>query len=125
MCDDVKKLKKAKDLYLRGFCNEYIKRRTGISIQQLLKILSIDGITYTKSDIVEYQISYIRQKYTTREIVQAFQKIQNDRSDFYKKSRKKHVECLGCGFGQFDIVFYTLLGNDLYKSLCIKSIENM
>lgn len=121
----MKKLKKAKDLYLRGFCNEYIKRRTGISIQQLLKILSIDGITYTKSDIVEYQISYIRQKYTTREIVQAFQKIQNDRSDFYKKSRKKHVECLGCGFGQFDIVFYTLLGNDLYKSLCIKSIENM
>lgn len=111
------KLEKAKDLYLRGFCGEYIKRRTDISIQQLLKTLRSSGEVFTKQDIINYQIDYIRRKYTTDEIISAY-KGMSERYPVIEKAQKgRHIECLGCGFGPYAVVFSTLLGDDVYKKL--------
>lgn len=111
------KLEKAENLYLRGFCGEYIKRRTGISIQQLLKRLLANNITYTKQDIVNYQINYIRSKYTISEIENAYKMISRKYASLEKSAKGKHIECLGCGFGQYPDVFTALLGVERYKEL--------
>lgn len=111
------KLMRANDLYLRGFCGEYIKRRTGVSIQQLLKTMRSRGVTYMKSDIVNYQIDYIRAKYSTDDIIKAYEYISKKYENLEKAAHGKHIECLGCGFGQHAIVFRTLLGDDVYKTL--------
>ena len=66
------KLNKAKDLYLRGFNGEYIKRRTGISMQSLLKQLRAAGETFTKADIISYQVAYISGKYGVADVEVAY-----------------------------------------------------
>lgn len=108
---------KAVDFYLRGFNGQYIKRRTGISIQSLLKQLLSNGVRYTKSDIVEYQIKYIRNKFSADDIKAAYIEISRKHADLYKASKGKHIECLGCGFGDYPKVFRALLGEDAYRQL--------
>lgn len=112
--------KKAEEFYLRGFGSEYIKRRTGVSMQKLLKYLLNNGIKYTKSDIVEYQIAYIREHYSIDEIITNYEMISQKYPNLEKASRGRHVECLGCGFGQYPLVFRKLLGEDVYKDLRVK-----
>ena len=111
------KLEKAEKLYLRGFCGEYIRRRTGMSIQQLLKQLLSNGVTYTKTDIVKYQVAYIQSHYTIEDIEAAYRHISVTYENLEKASRGKHIECLGCGFGQHAVVFSQLLGEERYKEL--------
>lgn len=113
----MEKLKKAEELYLRGFCGEYIKRRTGVSIQSLLKQLLSQGIRYDKSDIVNYQIGYIQNHYTKDEVEQAYRDISKKYPVLDKVAHGKHIECLGCGFGQYSKVFSVILGQERYKAL--------
>lgn len=112
--------KKAEEFYLRGFCGEYIKRRTGVSIQRLLKHLLAQGVTYTKADIVAYQIDYIQQRYTVDDVKSAYCQISEKYPDLSKASHGKHVECLGCGFGEYPKVFSALLGAHVYKDLRVQ-----
>lgn len=109
--------KKAEELYLRGFCGEYIKRRTGVSVQRLLKSLLSHGVKYTQKDIIHYQIDYIRQKYTSDDIIAAYRDISSRYPVLEKVAKGKHIECLGCGFGKYAVVFSELLGEDVYRKL--------
>lgn len=113
------KLDKAKDLYLRGFNSKYIKRRTDISMQSLLKQLLSAGEVYTKDDIITYQIRYIRSKYTNADIESAYHEILSKYSNKeLDRAKKGHtIECLGCGFGDYPKVFRELLGLDRYNKL--------
>lgn len=114
------KFDKAVVFYLRGFGSAYIKRRTGISMQSLLKQLLAKGIKYTKEDIVRYQIEYIKSKFSTDEIVEAYCDISKRYPNLEQARRGRHIECLGCGFGDYPKVFRALLGLDVYKSLVSK-----
>lgn len=111
------KLMQANDLYLRGFRGEYIKQHTGISIQQLLKRLKSHGITYTKQDIVNYQIAYIKARYSVSEIIQEYERISEVYADLDKAAHSKQIKCLGCEFGRHAVVFRALLGNKAYTEL--------
>lgn len=109
--------KKAEEFYLRGFRGEYIKRRTGVSIQQLLKYLLKNGVKYTKDDIVEYQFDYIRQHYNSDDVKKAYRLMSQKFDNLDKAAHAKKIECLGCCFGQHARVFSKLLGKDEYKKL--------
>lgn len=111
------KLKKAEDLYLRGFKSEYIKRRTNISIQSLLKQLLSQNIKYTKEDIIKYQIEYIRNKYTVDDVINAYIKISETFDNLEKASQRKEIICLGCCFGQYGKVFRDIIGVDKYNEI--------
>lgn len=111
------KFEKAKDFYLRGFRGDFIKKRTGISVQQLLKRLLSNGVKYTKDDIVKYQIDYIKHHYNNEDIKKAYRLISQNFDNLDKASHAKRIECLGCCFGQHARVFSKLLGNDEYKRL--------
>lgn len=111
------KLDKAEEFYLRGFGSEYIKRRTGISMQSLLKQLRAMGKVYSKDDIVSYQVDYIRAHYTQDDVVNAYRMISSKYPDLERARRGRHVECLGCGFGDYPKVFRAILGDAAYKSL--------
>ena len=111
------KFDKAVDFYLRGFNGQYIKRRTDISIQSLLKTLKAQGIVYSKSDIVRYQVSYIKSHFSRDEIIREYKRISQKYPDLYKAGHSKKIECLGCGFGQHAKVFRILLGDDVYNEL--------
>lgn len=111
------KLEKATDLYLRGFNSQYIKRRTDISMQSLLKQLLAKGIKYTKDDIFSYQVQYIRSHYTDADIMDGYRQIITQYKDPTNAKRGRNVECLGCAFGDYVRVFKALLGNDAYKAL--------
>lgn len=109
--------KRAEEFYLRGFGSEYIKRRTGISLQKLTKKLASEGVKYSKDDIAKYQIAYIRVRYTIDDIKKAYRYVSEKYANLEKASRGKHIECLGCGFGQLAVVFTALLGESEYKAL--------
>lgn len=109
--------KKAEVLYLRGFCGEYIKRRTGVSVQSLLKTLKSNGVTYTKHDIEAYQELYIRGRYTCEDVEAAYRMISKKYADLDKASRGRHIECLGCGFGSYRKLFEKILGKERYAEL--------
>jgi hypothetical protein len=109
--------KRAEEFYLRGFRSEYIKRRTGVSTQRLLKYLLKNGVKYTKDDIVSYQINYIRCHFTTDEIKDAYRRMSEKFDNLDKAAHSKKIECLGCGFGQHARVFSELLGKNSYKIL--------
>lgn len=111
------KLEKATDLYLRGFNGKYIKRRTNISIQSLLKQLKANGISYTKSDIINYQIQYIQSHYTIDDVKQAYIDMSKKHQYLYEAQKHKQIICLGCCFGDYSKVMTLLLGADVYKSL--------
>lgn len=111
------KLKKAEEFYLRGFGSQYIKRRTGISIQSLLKQLLSKGIKYTQIDIENYQYQYIKARYSDEEIIQAYKDISVKFDDIYLAGRKKQIEVLGCGFGNHAKIFRRLLGDESYNKL--------
>lgn len=113
----MRKFTKAVDFYLRGFNSQYIKRRTGISMQSLLKQLLSKGVSYTKDDIVAYQVTYIRERYTTSEIEDAYRVMSNLYDDPYKSSKGRHVFMLGCGFGQYARVLKAIIGVDAYSRL--------
>lgn len=111
------KLKKAEEFYLRGFNSQYIKRRTGISIQSLLKQLLANGVKYTPQDIENYQYEYIRSRYTNEEIIQSYKDISLKFDDIYLAGKKKQIDVLGCGFGNHAKVFRRLLGDEIYNQL--------
>lgn len=111
------KLNKAKDLYLRGFNGEYIKRRTGISMQSLLKQLRAAGETFTKADIISYQVAYISGKYGVADVEAAYREIIRTYDDLDRARRGKHIICLGCGFGDYPKVFRKILGSGRYDEL--------
>lgn len=111
------KLDKAKDFYLRGFNGQYIKRRTNISIQSLLKQLNARGEYYTRFDIIDYQVKYIQQHYTNDDVINAYKNMSKKYKDPYKMSKGRHIVMLGCGFGDYAKVFSQILGADIYKQL--------
>lgn len=111
------KFEKATDFYLRGFSSQYIKRRTNFSKQALLKQLSLSGVHYTKQDIVQYQINYIRERFTHAVVEQAFSEMWSTYSDPYKTSRSQRVILLGCGFGDFKRVLTAVLGEQAYQTI--------
>lgn len=122
------KLKQAEELYLRGFGSEYIKRRTGISMQSLLKQLRAAGIVHTKDEIVQNQIRYIRDRYSVEEIEAAYETASSKYADMFKSCRGRHVEILGCAFGKIAPVMTALLGKDRYgclKSRCWKAKQTV
>ena len=108
---------KAEEFYLRGFGSQYIKRRTGISMQSLLKQLAARGIKYSKDDIVNYQIDYISQKFTIDDVKSAYQQIMTNYDNLEASKRGRHIEVLGCGFGDYPRVFRAILGDDEYNLL--------
>lgn len=114
---DLGKLKKAEDFYLRGFKSNYIKRRTDISIQSLLKQLLSKGVRYDKDDIINYQIAYINSKFTSEDVIDAYINISGDFDDIYKASKRKEIIVLGCCFGSHAKVFSSILGKDVYNEL--------
>lgn len=121
------KIDKARDLYLRGFNSEYIKRRTGIPMQSLLKQLLAKGERYDKSDIIRYQIEYISSKYTAEAVEDAYEKIIGSISDIERARKGRRIECLGCGFGDYPKVFRAILGDARYSTLknkCWKKKQN-
>lgn len=111
------KFEKAENFYLRGFNSQYIKRRTGISMQSLLKQLAAKGVKYTKDDIINYQIDYISKKFTVDEIKDAYRKVLSSYSNLEKSKRGRHIEILGCGFGDYPKVFRKILGDEAYNNL--------
>lgn len=115
--ENMENYKKAEELYLRGFCGEYIKRRTGVSIQSLLKCLLSQGVKYTKDDIVNFQIQYIRQHFSIDDVERAYTAMSERYPVLEKVARRKHIELLGCGFGDYTKVFCALLGSDRYRQL--------
>lgn len=108
---------KAVDFYLRGFNSTYIKRRTGISMQSLLKRLLASGIKYTKDDIFEYQKQYIESHFTKEVMEQEYRRVSKQFDDIYKASRGRNVVFLGCGFGNYKRVLTALLGKERYDKL--------
>lgn len=111
------KLDKALDLYLRGHRSSYIKRRTDVSTQSLLKQLRTKGRTFTKDDIRRYQVEYIREKYDASQIADAYRDIIFGWDDPYKAGHSKRIVALGCGFGDYAKVFRILLGDVEYDAL--------
>lgn len=110
-------LDKAEELYLRGFNSKYIKRRTGISMQSLLKQLLAKGIKHSKQDVVNYQVEYISKKYTLDEIREGYRLIMRNYQNPFNIRRGRHIEVLGCGFGDYIHVFKKLLGDAEYNKL--------
>lgn len=110
-------LKKAEEYYLRGFKGSFIKERTGISIQSLLKQLLAKGIKYTEEDRIDYQIEYIRERYTDLEIKDAYKNASTQFNDMYKASKGRKIEMLGCAFGRYAPVLKALLGESEYSDL--------
>lgn len=110
-------LDKAQMLYMRGFGGRYIKRRTDISIQSMLKQLSAKDVSITKTDIVAYQVKYIRGHYSVDEIEQAYKLLISENENPYELRRGKHLHYLGCGFGDYPKVFCELLGKERYEAL--------
>lgn len=110
-------LRKAADLYLRGFNGAYIKEHTGVSVHSLLATLRSKGVRFTKADIVKYQIKYIRKRYSNEDVVHAYEIMSETYNDVYEASRGKHIEALGCGFGEYKKVFSTILGDEAYAAL--------
>lgn len=108
---------KAVEFYLRGFGSAYIKRRTGISMQSLLKQLKAQGVTYTKDDIMAHQVAYIEERYTHDDIETAYAAEMARHEDPYKASRGRHVVMLGCGFGNYAKVLQRIIGKDGYAAL--------
>lgn len=111
------KFEKAVDFYLRGFNSEFIKRRTGISMQSLLKQLLAKGIKYTKDDIVKYQIEYIKNKYSIDEIETSYKMLIVEHKNPDKERRGRYLVYLGCGFGDYPRVYKALLGCERYQQL--------
>lgn len=111
------KLKRARELYLRGFGSKYIKQRTGISMQSLLKQLRAKGEVLSKAEVVAYQVAYIRENYTNDDICEAYRRMMRENDNPYELRRGRHLHYLGCGFGDYPNVFRKLLGEDAYKSL--------
>lgn len=111
------KLDKATDLYLRGFNGEYIKQRTGISVQSLLKQLLSKCIKYDKNDIISYQVLYIKSKYTIDDVIEAYKYIITTFGYNESMIKGKKIHVLGCGFGNYTKVFKQVLGDDVYFSL--------
>lgn len=111
------KFEKANDLYLRGFNSKYIKTRTGVSTQSLLKTKLSEGVSYTKDDIVNYQVSYISKKYSVDEIIEGYKLIMSSHKDPNSQRRGKHLLALGCAFGEYPRVFKKLLGETEYINL--------
>lgn len=113
----VSTLDDAKELYLRGFNGSYIKAQTSISIQSMLKQLKTLGEVYTKDDIVQHQIDYLKENYTKADVIEAYAYIASNFDDLEKASRGKHINVLGCGFGNYKKVFVAILGKDEYMAL--------
>jgi hypothetical protein len=111
------KLSKAEDFYLRGYNSQFIKRRTGISTQSLLKQLLSNGIKYTKDDITNYQIHYILKKYSEQDIINAYTKMSKKHMNLEVAAHKKEIIILGCCFGNYAKVFKAILGEEKYKEL--------
>lgn len=110
-------LDKAHMLYMRGFGGQYIKRSTGISVQSMLKQLLMKDVKIAKSDIVAYQVKYIRERYSVDEIEQAYKSLISENKNPYELRRGKHLRYLGCGFGDYPKVFRELLGKERYEEL--------
>lgn len=111
------KLSKAEEFYLRGHNGKYIKKRTGISIQSLLKQLKSKGVVYDKNDIIRYQVEYIRARYSVDDIKNAYREISEKYENLEHASHCKKIVCLGCGFGNHAKVFRKLLGDDEFNAL--------
>ncbi len=105
------------NMYLLGYKGKDIKQQTGVSIQSLLKHLLAKNIVYTKDDIANYQINFIKKNYTIKEIMDAYVFMSETFDDLWDASRKKNIMVLGCVFGRYKIVFETLLGKDKYQKL--------
>lgn len=111
------KFDKATDLYLRGFDGKYIKNRTGISVQSLLKQWLSRGVRYTQADVVAYQINYIKQRYSNDDIEAAYHEIMSSFADLDKAKASKSIHVLGCAFGAYPKVFRSILGESAYQKL--------
>ena len=110
-------LKKAEDLYLRGFNGNYIKNETGITIQSLLGQLRSNGIKYSKEDIRNYQYDYILNNFSKDDVIEAYAWISKSFPDVEKAQRSKSINVLGCGFGEYPKVFKKILGDDVYSKI--------
>ena len=108
----MEQMQKAKEFYLRGFNSHYIRRRTGICLQDLKKQYpEID-----KQMIINYQITYIQDRYTTDEISEALKQklaFPNVRNQI----KQRNMMLLGCGFGPYSKVFSTLLGTNVLSAI--------
>lgn len=110
-------LEKAVDLYMRGFNNTYVKRRTGWSHQRVRKHLAAAGVRHDNHAIMAYQVAYIRDKYDESAIAAAYHDMLQRHDDPFKATRGRHVVFLGCGFGAYDNVLREVLGAEAYRAL--------
>lgn len=109
--------RKALDLYLRGFKSCDIRRRCGISTQQLLVHERACGRRYDKNDIVRYQVAYIRDKYDADAIEAAYRAASEKHVDLDAAAHRKQIVVLGCCFGQFGRVMREFLGQERAREL--------
>lgn len=103
------KLKKAQDLYLRGFHGSYIRRRTGLFWTDVKKSLD-DG---SKEAIVRYQAAYIYRKFTEEQIREAWSKLEADKVLSSWQASQGRLIVLGCQFGQYQRVFRRIFSHEL------------
>ena len=110
-------LSKAKDFYLRGFKSQYIKRRTGISTQSLLKTLLAKGEKYTQEDIFDYQLNYVRKHYTKDQIIRAYKDVSSKYPNAEAAYHAREIITLGCCFGRLPKLVRIVIGDDEFNNL--------
>lgn len=107
----------ALDLRLRGFPFEDVEHRVGVSKSVLRAYARSIGESLSHSRISEYQIEYLRDRYSHDDLVDAYNQIMDTHKDIAEAKRTWKIESLGCRFGQYAPVFRALIGNDEFEKL--------
>lgn len=103
--------------YLRGYTQTYIKKELGFDIKQELNDQKVLGFSYTKEDIIKYQIEYIKSHYTNDDVENAYIEISKKYPVLSKASRAHQIFVLDCCFGSYTPVFKVVIGEKRYKEL--------
>lgn len=100
------------DLILRGFKVSSICEKLNMPMKQVREFV----IHPSRSEIAEYQISYIRDHYPDDKILDAFLELKKA-DDLQTKINRIEYHTLGCAFGLYKTVFETLLGHERFGDI--------
>lgn len=101
-----------KDLSLRGFNRQYIRKKLNLS-QPAMQLI---GFHPSRDDIIEYQVHYIGEHYSSVEIEAALYAIHNT-EDFQALANRHELYALGCSFGSIAQPFSKLLTSTKYQKI--------
>ena len=114
------KIEKAKDLFLRGFRNDFIKKSTGFSTVDVRDMLRKECVPCSSADIVNYQVEYIKAHYSNEDVVSAYIDIIQNHVDPYHDGRLGRIFALDCCFGAYAKVVPAIIGLSEYKQLKVR-----